>query len=157
LKPSAMIETINRIMRARGREPAPPSLRSARDRALQNQPAKAPGILDREILDELLEYMEVGERESFFNEFFEDAQGYIEGLRTIEGEQSLEKIRGEMHALSGAARTIGATRLAAYARRVEFMSGVDIRNTGSILRDELATLLDDSTAALRQAASLPAP
>lgn len=157
LKPSAMIETINRIMRARGREPAPPSLRSARDRAQQNQPARTPGILDREILDELLEYMEVGERESFFNEFFEDAQGYIEGLSTIEGEQSLEKIRGEMHALSGAARTIGATKLAAYARRVEFMSGVDIRNTGSILRDELAALLDESTAALRQAASLPAP
>lgn len=157
LKPSAMIETINRIVRARGREPAPPSRRSARDRAQQNQPVKTSGILDRSILEELLEYMEIGERESFFNEFFEDARSYIDGLRTIEGEQSLEKIRGDMHALSGAARTIGATRLAAYARRVEFMSGVDIRNTGGILHDELAALLDESAAALRDAANLPAP
>ena len=157
LKPSAMIETINRIMRARGREPAAPSRRGERDRAQQGLALVAPGILDREILDELLEYMETHERESFFNEFFEDARSYIEGLRTVEGDKSLEKVRGEMHALSGAARTIGANRLAAYARRVEFMSGVDIRNTGSILRDELAALLDESTAALRQAAELPSP
>ncbi len=157
LKPSAMIETINRIMRSRGHEPATPSRRGERDRAQQSLALVAPGILDHEILDELLEYMDAHEREGFFNEFFEDARGYIEGLRIVEGERALEKIRGEMHALSGAARTLGATRLAAYARRVEFMSGVDIRNTGSILRDELTALLDESAAALRQAAELPSP
>ena len=153
LKPSMMIELINRLMRERGKEPVQRSpLRIAKQ--YLDFTENFARVIDEELLTELLQYMEGEERGEFFSEFFEDARTYIETLESGSDEEGIKKIRGGMHALSGSARMVGALKLASYARRIEFMSTSDIRQTMPHLQRELWHVLEESESALKKIAKL---
>ena len=153
LKPSMMIELINRLMRERGKEPVQRSpLRIAKQ--YLDFTENFARVIDESLLAELLQYMEGEERAEFFSEFFEDARTYIETLDKGSDDSAIKKIRGGMHALSGSARMVGALKLASYARRVEFMSAPDIRQTMPHLQRELWHVLEESEAALKKIAKL---
>jgi two-component system, sensor histidine kinase RpfC len=150
LRPTMMIEMINRLMLERGRQPlVRPLFRPVKQHdqvAVMNT-----GVLDMPLLQELLDYMEGTERVEFFREFMDDAKGYIETLEIApENDHGTGQIRAAMHALSGAARTLGTMKLAAYARRIEFMSAVDIRQTRSHLVRELWFVLQEAEGELRK-------
>lgn len=153
LKPSMMIELINRLMRERGKEPVQRSpLRVAKQYIDFTE--NFARVIDEALLTELLHYMEGEERAEFFSEFFEDTRSYIEALDAGIDDESIKNLRGAMHALSGSARTVGALKLASYARRIEFMSASDIRQTIPHLRRELWHVLEEAESALKKFANL---
>jgi two-component system, sensor histidine kinase RpfC len=153
LKPSVMIETINHVLKDKGHEASAiviPRTSRARIRKMDVDSV----LLDQEIVTELLGYMEGQERSLFFAEFSEDARSYVDSLEHTHSAQDFEKIRNNMHALCGAARTVGALRLAAYARRVEYMPTADITKSVAALQSELGELVAESELALRRMAEL---
>ncbi|MSQ66938.1 MAG: response regulator [Gammaproteobacteria bacterium] len=116
--------------------------------------------MDDVIFQELLSYMSVPEAREFFAEFGEDAEGYIQTVRNaMEGGIGEGRVREEMHALCGSARTIGAFRLAAIARRVEYAEGpakhFDRRNFADDLMTELRAV--QQTVEQRLVVALNAP
>lgn len=153
LKPSAMIEAINNVLSEHG-------VRAVVEPMYRPEPVAAdatdvvPELIDESIVQELLGYMEGEDRAVFFSEFSEDARSYIRSLEHTATEPELEKVRNDMHALCGAARTVGALKLAAYARRIEYMPGREIANSDARIRTELSALVQDSEEALRTLAGI---
>jgi len=157
LKPSSMIEAINNVLAESGYPMAldPMSHGNPTTLALPaKEPDTVPRLVDEDIVDELLSYMEGEDRTVFFAEFSEDARLYVSSLEHTGTERELEKVRNDMHALCGAARTVGALRLAAFARRVEYMQGLEIARSNANLRSELNALLEDSEQVLRTLAGI---
>ncbi len=151
LKPSVMLETINHVLRNKGHEAsAITATRTSRTRIGKIDIDSV--LLDEEIVTELLSYMDGLERTLFFAEFSEDARSYVDSLEHVQSAQDFEKLRHNMHALCGAARTVGALRLAAYARRVEYMPIADITKSVAHLHSELGALVVASELALRKVA-----
>ena len=79
----------------------------------------------------------------FFGEFIEDARRYRQSLATVGEAANCDKLRDDMHALCGAARTVGAKRLAAYARRLEFMASAELAATATQKHADIGALIDD--------------
>lgn len=68
---------------------------------------------------DLLSFMTKDEQLVFFSEFEEDAIEYIDSLENLSSEADVARVREKMHALAGAAITVGAERLASLAKRIE--------------------------------------
>ncbi len=151
VKPSALIALINLVLREKNGV-----LPETTEEPYSVAPVDAPGepLIDEQLVTELLDYMEGDDRVVFFAEFSEDARNYITTLASTGSASELDKIRANMHALCGAARTVGAAKLAACARRIEYMTGLDIANSGAALRVEIAALLADSEMALKAIAGI---
>jgi two-component system sensor histidine kinase RpfC len=148
IKPSMLLRVVQDLLHNTGSTPAIESKSSdAAQRSLNEPFDDAEPVLDLTILGELLSYMDAAEAKQFFDEFREDALAYIDTLRLIGARDAVfSKVRDDMHALCGAARTIGAVRLAAIARRVEYSKEDEVRNSpGALvaeLSDALAAVLD---------------
>jgi two-component system sensor histidine kinase RpfC len=153
LKPSVMIETINAIVGSwEGGTGLP------KPGQLDAPEASAPvSLVDDKIVADLLSYMDEPDRETFFAEFVEDAYVYIESLDHLQDDAAIEKVRNDMHALCGAARTLGADSLAALARKLEFTTGDEIRRNAVVIREDLRSLVQESSAELKRLAGLTSP
>ena len=148
IKPSMLLRVVHDLLQDSNATPAsdaiPPN--PAEVKVIVPDEQSEP-LLDLVILGELLSYMDTVEAKQFFDEFREDAHAYINTLRLIgQYDSAFSKVRDDMHALCGAARTIGAVRLAAIARRVEYSKEEDVRSRpGALvaeLDDALASVLD---------------
>jgi len=107
-----------------------------------------PPDLDLAVFGELMSVIELGEARRLFAEFREDTLGYIGTLRRFGvARVGVAKVRNDMHALSGAACIIGASRLAAVAHRVEYGQEADLRNRTPMWIGELE---DAARAAMRR-------
>jgi two-component system, sensor histidine kinase RpfC len=149
IKPSSFIETITSLVVAQNSQARSNDKINDTD-GVSDDTVWATELINEEIVKELLSYMDNDEKESFFCEFVEDARGYIERFSNIDSSQDLDRLRDEMHALCGAARTVGAKRLAAYARRIVYMGAGEIRQSRDKMRTELDTMLDESEIELRR-------
>lgn len=141
LKPSLLVDAINSLL-------VPRHPRTANDAVLASTSAtlaaeSAPAVLDHEVITELLSYMDAGDQEVFFAEFIEDARRYRQSLAAVGEAANCNKLRDDMHALCGAARTVGAKRLAAYARRLEFMASAQLSATATQIHADVGALIDD--------------
>jgi two-component system, sensor histidine kinase RpfC len=143
LKPSLLVEAINSVINPR--ENSSQEIQSRQEPSEINFPA----VLDRDVIAELLSYMEDADQSVFFAEFLEDARTYMRSVEKIISSTTLDKLRDDMHALCGAARTVGAKRLAAYARRVEFMAADELKSSQQQIAVDLTALIDESERALR--------
>lgn len=158
LRPAVLLNAIERVMRERSKAPAilsfvaqpvtPWQASTVEDEALSGEGQQS-ALIDPTIVDELLGYMSIDERGPFFGEFLADASGYIATLDGSISEEQLDAVRGSMHSLSGASRTIGAIVLAKLARRIEYMNGSEIRSTGQALHDELRETLNRTFSEMR--------
>ena len=143
LRPSLLVQIVQDILLQRLAQNNSPSSTETNDE-LPSDVDSVPDIEDS-LFNELMSYMSVDEAEQFFGEFAEDAEGYIETVRkAMEGGIGEARLREDMHALCGSARTIGAFRLAAIARRVEYDSDAPTHF-------DRRSFADDLTAALRAA------
>jgi CheY-like chemotaxis protein len=128
----------NAIVEMMSREPEPPDLEPV-------------------IFGELLGFMEPGEARQFFGEFREDALAYINTLRRYGTAQvDFSKVRDDMHALCGAARTVGAMRLAALARRIEYGQQTEVREQTATFISELETATSSALRLIEQRLSAAA-
>ncbi|MGD9601687.1 MAG: hybrid sensor histidine kinase/response regulator [Gammaproteobacteria bacterium] len=152
LKPSAMIDAINQVI-AEGE--ASDSVPTSRPQAGASQESEMiADLVDGGIVEELLGFMDPEDRETFFGEFVEDAFRYAESLTQTDSVLELDRIRNEMHALSGAARTVGARRLAAMARRIEYLPDQQIVDAAVQLQTDLTQLVEESARELQRMAGL---
>lgn len=158
IKPSILLRTLHELIEGRSPEPRAASPDEPRP---SNTMESFTELLDPAILSELLSYMDIPEAREFFKEFGDDARGYIACLRRhAKGDVAFEKVRDDMHALSGAARTIGAVKLASMARRIEYGSETELGGRASevavALEDVLEEVLADIERELGGGAGLPA-
>lgn len=154
LKPSVMIETINAIVRGQNATAQPP----ARQFPIpEPQVVPSTHVVDEKVVLDLLGYMDELDRETFFAEFVEDAYMYISSLDRLDDDAAIEKVRNDMHALCGAARTVGAESLAALARKLEFTTGEEIRGNVQRIQEDLRDLVQESSQELRRLAGLSPP
>jgi len=101
-------------------------------------------VLDDGLFAELMLYMNVPEAKEFFGEFAEDAERYISTVDlAMDGGVGATKMKDDMHALCGAARTVGAKRLAAISRRIEYSSESDEHYDPRTYSTELKQALSD--------------
>lgn len=77
--------------------------------------------LNQESVADLLSFMTKEEQVQFFAEFEEDATEYIRSLEVAKSEKDVPAVQEKMHALSGAAITIGAEKLAGLAKKIELL------------------------------------
>jgi HPt (histidine-containing phosphotransfer) domain-containing protein len=117
-------------------------------------------VLDDALFTELMLYMNVPEAEEFFGEFAEDAERYISTVDlAMEGGVGATKMKDDMHALCGAARTVGAIRLAAISRRIEYSSEsdehYDPRTYSNELKFALSNVMTEITKRLSDASEKP--
>lgn len=138
IKPSALLRVVHEVLQGADRAPGDePPMETNAVVAMTPRDMETPD-LEPIVFGELLGFMEPGEARQFFAEFREDTLGYIGTLRRFGIEQvDFAKVRDDMHALCGAARTVGAMRLAALARRVEYGQEEDLRKHTAIWIGEL--------------------
>jgi two-component system sensor histidine kinase RpfC len=148
IKPSMLLRVVHDLLQDSNATPTSESTSPdcAEVRVIVPEEQSEP-LLDLVILGELLSYMDTAEAKQFFDEFRQDAHAYINTLRLIgQHDSAFSKVRDDMHALCGAARTIGAVELAAIARRVEYSKEEEVRSRpGALvveLDDALAVVLD---------------
>lgn len=138
VKPSALLRTVHDVLEdveSAGVDAVPVSTNAIVEMTAREV---EPPDLEPVIFGELLGFMEPGEARQFFGEFREDALAYINTLRRYGTAQvDFTKVRDDMHALCGAARTVGAMRLAALARRIEYGQQTDIREQTATFIGEL--------------------
>ncbi len=148
IKPSMLLRVVHDLLQDSDAPPAAFPNHSDDAEVKLNVPDEQPEpLLDSVILGELMSYMDAAEAKQFFDEFREDALGYINTLRLVGSQDAaFSKVRDDMHALCGAARTIGAVKLAAIARRIEYSREEDVRSRhGTLvaeLNEALAAVLD---------------
>jgi two-component system sensor histidine kinase RpfC len=139
IKPSMLLRVVRELLQdSDATSVAPTNHPDDAEDKLNAMDTQAEPLLDSVILGELMSYMDTGEAKQFFDEFREDALGYINTLRLVGShDAAFSKVRDDMHALCGAARTIGAVRLAAIARRIEYSREEDVRGSPGALVAEL--------------------
>jgi two-component system sensor histidine kinase RpfC len=141
IKPSILLRTLHELIDGRAPEPRAAPLDEAHASETMESVTEP---LDPAIFGELLSYMDGPEARQFFMEFGDDARGYIASLRRhADGEVDFAKVRDDMHALSGAARTIGAAKLAAIARRTEYGRESDLGGRALEVAAEIEGLLEE--------------
>jgi two-component system, sensor histidine kinase RpfC len=150
IKPSLFIEIIQGLVGPS----SPENLRPGRGATNLAHAGLDSELIDEEIVLELLGYMEGEDKATFFAEFIEDARSYIQSLAHVDAGADLDRLRNDMHALCGAARTVGARRLANYARHIEYLGADEIKSANTKLRDELAVIVDLSEDELRKLAEV---
>ncbi len=153
VKPSLMLEIVNKVIAEQGRFSIESPKETVRPMKLDEASTDS-RLLDDTTVHELLGYMEGNERAAFFAEFTEDAFRYAESVTNHVADEQLKKLRDDMHALCGAARTVGALKLAASARRVEYAPRVEIEKNKTRIKQELVSLIEESDRALRKIAGL---
>jgi len=139
IKPSTLLRVVHDVLQDSDVTPAPAPVTADDTKNELDVPLdQAEQLLDSVILGELLSYMDPAEARQFFDEFREDALAYIRTLQLVDSQGGeFSKVRDDMHALCGAARTIGAVKLAAIARRIEYSREEDVRSNPGPLVTEL--------------------
>ena len=148
LKPSVLLQTVQDILAAN----SAPATRTPTPEPPDGQEP----LLDDGVFYELMEYMAGDEARQFFAEFASDARADIDTLRAAaNGGVGASRICQRMHTLCGASRTIGAFRLAAAARKIEYSDPAgetfrpeDAANELTTALDELLLLIEARLAAL---------
>lgn len=141
IKPSALLRIVRDVFQEAAEEADPGFVMGLVKEATLPREATPPE-LDFNVFGELLGFMERGEARRFFAEFREEAFGHIEALRDFDCESiGVANLQDEMHALCGAARTVGAMRLAALARRIEYAQEKEVRDRLAYWSDELEEAL----------------
>lgn len=102
-------------------------------------------LVDEKALSEIASMMTKAEQVQFFGEFFEDAAHYLEIVSATNSASGFVKAKDAMHALAGASLIIGATGLAAVARRVEALDSEAIVLKKSDHLSELKEMLMKTT------------
>ncbi len=144
LRPSQLIKTVQELMLKRHDDlsSVDPDAYVQPDNELEETPD-----IDEPLFAELMEYMNFEDAELFYGEFTEDAERYIQTVRqAMEGEVGATRMRDHMHALCGSARTVGAMKLAAIARRVEYSKDAEIRSDCRKYSDQLSDVLNRTMA-----------
>ena len=93
-------------------------------------------LLNNFAVAELISLMSKQEQTEFFDEFCEDATGYVRVVESIQSADDVYIAREAMHALAGAALILGATKLAQVARRIE------IADKGAVLMKQTEYLAE---------------
>ncbi|MCP5143469.1 MAG: response regulator [Gammaproteobacteria bacterium] len=116
------------------------------------KPVRDDALIDQAIIDELCGYLETTEmRASFVEEFLEDATRTIATLEAFDGDETQwPRMTGEVHALCGSSRCIGAKMLSEHAKRVELMKYAEYVATRDKQLAEMHRLLDASEVQLRR-------
>jgi len=157
VKPSALLRIVHDLLEGgdrNGADVAPAASNAIV--AMASREVESPD-LDTAIFGELLGFMEPGEARQFFAEFREDALGYVGTLRKFGiGQVEFSKVRDDMHALCGAARTVGAMRLAALARRIEYGQEPEVRAQIATWIGELETAISAAMRLIEQRLSAAA-
>lgn len=153
LRPAVLIDAVHKVYGARVRSvPSSTSSDVDFDFSFKKAETESTGedqLIDLEIVEELLAYMAPSERDEFFREFFEDASNYISQFMRLSDTLDLNAIRRDMHALCGAARTVGAVKLAKRARKYEYMQEELLRSNSESYGSEMGSLLEDTFSELR--------
>lgn len=157
IKPSALLRVVQDVLLGAHDGPPTAACEPSASVITMTQREAEPLDLDGVVFGELLDFMEPAEARQFFAEFREDTLRYLATLRDVEaGHASMTKLRDDMHALSGAARIVGAMRLAALARRIEYGEESDIRGRASVWRTELERAISVCTRLIEQRLSAAA-
>ena len=149
IKPSVLLRIVHDLLEAGATPPAmfaaSFSTMPAPDAATTAETESA--AIDPLVLSELLSFMSSTEARQFFAEFLEDAHSAIASLHhAADADRPFSTIRDSMHALCGAARTVGAVGLADLARRIEYAREADVRARPGAYVGELKAALDAATA-----------
>ena len=107
-------------------------------------------LLRTETIEELLSYMEVNDRETFFEDFITDGTGYIASLLNCNDASTVETARENMHAFAGACLVIGADALAHTAHSIERMDTRAILAERDGIHDEIRSVFAHTATALRE-------
>lgn len=99
-------------------------------------------LLNEVAVAELVALMTKNEQRVFFAEFCDDATSYVAKLSTLSGLAGVADVKESMHALAGAASTIGATRLSRSASQIERADGSVILQKKYEYLDELTKIFD---------------
>lgn len=105
--------------------------------------------LTRETIDELLTYMEHGEREIFFEDFIADGSRYIATFESACDNSDAVRARDDMHAFAGACLVIGADRLATKAREIELLEPDMLIRKREALHAEILELFNETVTEVR--------
>lgn len=125
LRPSQLLQTVQALIVKRAERVTDETSNPSSDIV---DPSEESPEVQEEMLEELLEFMTLDEAYAFFKEFEEDARGFIGVVRlAMDGGVGATRMRDAMHSLCGAARTVGAQRLAVLARQIEYTSERDAR------------------------------
>jgi CheY-like chemotaxis protein len=147
IKPSALLRVVHDVLDA---AVVAPNAMPAAVVAMGGREVDPPD-LDPSIFSELQTYMDPSEARQFFAEFRHDARAYIATVRQVcEPDFPCKKLRDDMHALCGAARTIGALRLAAIARRIEYASEAELHEASEIHVEQLNAALNSAMRLVEQ-------
>ncbi|MET0088796.1 MAG: response regulator [Candidatus Thiodiazotropha sp.] len=113
--------------------------------------ADQPSYLDFETLDMLTQ---LSEREDFFedlvNNFLDDVYACATRMASALSSQDIEQFREEIHAVKGAASSIGASHLLNQAIELYRLTGNEIRQQGVRCYDELNQAIEETRQALEE-------
>ena len=98
--------------------------------------------LNDNIVADLLSFMTRDEQIEFFSDFCIDADKYVRSLELAKSAEDIGKAQHDMHALVGAAVTVGAEPLAQVAKRIENLKRDDILRDRIRIAHELRTQCD---------------
>ncbi len=159
IKPSALLRVVHDLLEARATPTGALHVTSIAPAPLASVATAAPETteVDPLILAELLSYMNTSEARQLFGEFLEDAHQAIASVhRAGEAEIPFSIIRDAMHALCGAARTVGAVKLAAMARRIEYAKEAEVRAQPGVYVAGLEAALAAASAHIEERLGVPA-
>lgn len=89
-------------------------------------PDRSSEFLNENIVADLLSFMTRDEQVEFFSDFCADADKYVSTLESAKSVEDIGKAQHDMHALVGAAVTVGAESLAQIAKRIEHLKRDEI-------------------------------
>ena len=127
IRPNALLSTIYSVVGAkRGVQidgetstESAPIIRAPIIRLTERAGSSTESFIDDEIVADLLTFMDKSEQIQFFSEFREDAEQYVDSYASARDAEQVVTAQENMHALAGAAATIGALKLAEIAREIE--------------------------------------
>ena len=96
------------------------------------------------MITDLLEVMGSEDRREFFGDFAADSLDYIESLYGVKTVDDAHYARSRMHALVGAASTIGAKKLAQLARNIEELPDESLLKLDEELLGEISAVLRET-------------
>jgi len=94
-------------------------------RVVNVQSTKATNYFDEQAVSDLLSFMTKAEQIEFFRDFAEDAKAYVGTFESAVTEDDMNSAKNNMHALAGAAMTVGALQLGELAKELELLSSAE--------------------------------
>lgn len=153
IRPDAFLATLYSVVRTKRGLPPPEADLNTLETEMTNgstpivklsnrQHGQVEDYVDDMIVADLLTYMSREEQVQFFSEFCDDARLYAKSYLSAVDLESMSKAQENMHALAGAAVTIGAMKLAEIARGIEKVSAIDAMEQKSTYSPLIESALD---------------